>query len=69
METNTEHYGIEPNRFYTKQEVADRFQASINTVSKWLTLGKLKRTKVGGGTRITGENLIKFVQQSNQRTG
>ena len=55
-------------RFYTAQDVADRYQVSKSLVSKWATDGLLVPSlKVSGGTaRYTLADLIAF-ENSNRR--
>ena len=50
---------------YTPEELAKRLKVSRRAVYQWLTKGKLVGMKAGQGWRITEEDLIAFMQNSN----
>ena len=47
----------------TIKEVAEKFGVHEQTVYRWVYKGKLKAIKVGGGLRVTEEQLKEFVEE------
>jgi len=43
--------------FFTRQEVAEKYNISLGTVHNWMNSGKLRGTRVGGRTLFSAEAL------------
>lgn len=54
-------------KYWTTREVAERLRVSDICVRRWISLGKLKKTKAGGATRITETDLQEFIRNSNKK--
>jgi hypothetical protein len=51
-------------QFLTKQDLADRYQVSINTVNKWRAMGTGPRVvKVGRHVRYRAEDVLAYEEQ------
>lgn len=47
----------------TIKEIAQEWQVSKRTVTRWIKDGKLKATAIGGVTRITEEDYREFMKE------
>lgn len=49
-------------KYYTVKEVAEMLKINESTIRGWFMKGKMKKTKVGSHTRISEEDLQKFLK-------
>ena len=54
-------------QYWTTKQVAERLQVSADAVKKWLGAGKLRRTKIGGTTRVTETDLQDYIRRCTDR--
>jgi excisionase family DNA binding protein len=59
---------IAMERYWTTKQVAERLCVSTDCVKKWMSSGKLARTKFGGMTRISETDLQDFRRRSTDKT-
>lgn len=53
--------------FWTTKEIAARCGVTEDCVKHWMTDGLLKRTKLGGATRVSEDDFQDFRRRCNQR--
>ena len=49
-------------KYYTIKEVAEIIRVTPSAVTKWISGGKLKATKIAGVVRIKEEDLNNFIK-------
>ncbi|TES90495.1 MAG: DNA-binding protein [Candidatus Cloacimonadota bacterium] len=54
---------IDPNKFYTIEEISNLLDLSSQTIRKFLREDKMKGKKIGRRWHILGKNVINFVKE------
>lgn len=54
---------IDPNKFYTIEEISHFLDLSQQTIRKFLRQKKMKGKKIGRRWHILGKNIINFVKE------
>lgn len=54
---------IDPNKFYTIEEISNLLDLSSQTIRKFLREEKMKGKKIGRRWHILGKNVINFVKE------
>jgi excisionase family DNA binding protein len=54
---------IDPNKFYTIEEISHFLDLSQQTIRKFLREKKMKGKKIGRRWHILGKNIINFVKE------
>jgi len=54
---------IDPNKFYTIQEISNFLDLSAQTVRTFLRKKKLRGKKIGRRWHILGKNIINFIKE------
>jgi len=54
---------IDPNKFYTIEEISNFLDMSSQTIRKFLREKKMKGKKIGRRWHILGKNVINFVKE------
>lgn len=55
---------MENERFYSPNEISEKFNLKPNTVRKWINEGKLKAIKLGDIWRVSETSLQEFIKES-----
>ncbi len=54
---------IDPNKFYTIEEISNLLDLSSQTIRKFLREEKMRGKKIGRRWHILGKNVINFVKE------
>ncbi|SPF51590.1 DNA binding domain protein, excisionase family [Candidatus Desulfosporosinus infrequens] len=52
-------------KYYSPNDIAEKFNIKADTVRKWINQGKLKALKLGDIWRIPESSLDKFIKENN----
>lgn len=55
---------MEHEKYYSPNEIAEKFNLKSNTVRKWINQGRLKAIKLGDVWRIPESALQEFISES-----
>ncbi len=68
-EQNQQHMEpIDPNRFYTSYEVADRWGLHRNTIIKLVQRRELPATIIGKKYKFLGSDLLSYIEKNTIKT-
>ena len=56
---------IDPETYYSFQEIADIFNVKFRTVQGWIRAGKFPAVRVGQTPYVSGKNLIKLLEKKD----
>ena len=56
---------IDPEAYYSFEEVAENLDVCIETVRRWIRNEKFPSQRIGRKPYISGENLIKFLERKD----
>ena len=57
---------MDEQKYYSPNDLAEKFNIKSDTVRKWINQGKLKAIKLGDIWRIPESALDKFIKESNK---